>query len=532
MLENFRKRMAAALLKGTQKRSYAGAGGGRLTASWRSPTSSADAELSASIDKLRNRSRELVRNSSYAKRAKTIVVNNVIGSGIGMQGQVRPLYRGRLDDAVNGAIEEAWAEWCRAEQCHTAGRMHFADLERLVMGEVFEAGEVLIRKHYRSVGGSKIPLALEVIEAERLAGDFTYPPTVDPKFYRMGIEHDADWRPVAYWIRDRHPGDIRPFGSQPNDVLVRVPARDIIHLMISDRSPQTRGVPWLHTAMRRLNDMDGYTEAEIVAARAGAMYLGFITKPDENIDLPGADDTAGQTQIDLEPGLMQRLAPGEEVSFNNPQRPNAALDPFLRYLLREVSAGVGVSYESLSRDYSQSNYSSSRLALLDDRDLWKTLQAWFIRSFREPLHREWLQAAVLSRAVTAISVDEYAARPAKFEAVKFKPRGWSWVDPTKEVDAYKEAIKAGLTTRTDVIAMTASGLDIEDVDATRAEELAAAADLDLEFDTDPEAYMPPEPAEPVQASAQESPPPDDEEEPEDEPTEDPPTRVFSFGGRK
>lgn len=526
MFENFRKRMAAALLKGTQKRSYAGAGGGRLTASWRSPTSSADAELSANIDKLRNRSRELVRNSSYAKRAKTIVVNNVIGSGIGMQGQVRPQYRARLDDTVNGAIEEAWAEWCRAEQCHTAGRMHFADLERLVMGEVFEAGEVLVRKHYRAVGGSKVPLALEVIESERLAGDFTYPPTVDPKFYRMGIEHDADWRPVAYWIRERHPGDIRPFGSQPNDVLVRVPAHDIMHLMISDRSPQTRGVPWLHTAMRRMNDMDGYTEAEIVAARAGAMYLGFITKPDENLDLPGADDLQGQTQIDLEPGLMQRLAPGEEVSFNNPQRPNAALDPFLRYLLREVAAGVGVSYESLSRDYSQSNYSSSRLALLDDRDLWKTLQAWFIRSFREPLHREWLQAAVFSRSITAISVEEFSTRPAKFAAVKFKPRGWSWVDPTKEVEAYKEAIKAGLTTRTDVIAQTASGLDIEDVDATREEELDAAKARGLVFDTDPDIFAPPEPA-PAPAA-----PPDKPDEPEEEPTEEPQSRLFSFGGRK
>ena len=131
--------------------------------------------------------------------------------------------------------------------------------------------------------------------------------------------------------------------------------------------------------------------------------------------------------------------------------------------------------------------------------------------------------------MTAINVDEYATRPEKFEAVKFKPRGWSWVDPTKEVDAYKEAIKAGLTTRTDVIAQTASGLDIEDVDATREEELAAAKDRGLEFDTDPESYMPPEPVAPV---AQEPPdPPDEPDEPEEEPDE-PPARLVSFGGVK
>jgi HK97 family phage prohead protease len=130
-----------------------------------------------------------------------------------------------------------------------------------------------------------------------------------------------------------------------------------------------------------------------------------------------------------------RLAPGEKWETHSPNRPNTALDPFMRYMLREVAAGTGVSYESLSRDYSQSNYSSSRLALLDDRDLWKMLQQWFIRNFREPLHREWLQAAVLAGAMPGIALAEYALDRAKFEAARFKPRGWSWVDPTKEVAA-------------------------------------------------------------------------------------------------
>ena len=44
-----------------------------------------------------------------------------------------------------------------------------------------------------------------------------------------------------------------------------------------------------------------------------------------------------------------------------------------------LAAGCGPSYESLSRDYSQSNYSSSRLSLLDDRDLWRVLQQWWLR---------------------------------------------------------------------------------------------------------------------------------------------------------
>jgi lambda family phage portal protein len=521
MLERFRRSLARVLVRGlTQVRSYYGAGGGRLTASWRSPTSSADTELHIALTTLRNRSRELIRNSSYARRAKVIVVNNVVGSGIGLQAQVRPSFRERLDERVNDAIEAAWSAWCRADACHVSGKLHFADIERIVMGEIFEAGEVLVRKHYRAFGRSRVPVGLEIIEADRLADDYAIPPGLNSTNYRMGVEHDAYLRPVAYWLRERHPGDVRPSIGSGGGALIRVPAGEIMHLYLADRWPQTRGVPWLHSAMRRLNDMEGYTEAEIVAARASAMYLAFIKSEEEGPLDPASANVAGQQQLELEPGLQQRLAPGEDIVFHSPSRPNSALDPFLRYLLREVSAGVGVSYESLSRDYSQSNYSSSRLALLDDRDLWRVLQQWFIRSFREPLHREWLQAAVLGRAIAAVPLEEYATRPDKFEAAKFKPRGWSWVDPTKEVEAYVAAIKAGLTTRTDVIAQTADGRDVEEVDDTRRQELDAAGAKQLVYDTDPEVFAPPPPAP--------APPPAADTDTDDEP----PARLVSFGGLK
>jgi lambda family phage portal protein len=208
--------------------------------------------------------------------------------------------------------------------------------------------------------------------------------------------------------------------------------------------------------------------------------------------------------------MVQELAPGERLDFHKPDRPNTGLDQFLRYMLREVAAGCGVSYESLSRDYSQSNYSSSRLALLDDRDLYKTIQQWWIRNFRRPLHRVWLQQAVLTGAVPAVNVEQYATQPEKFEAVLFKPRGWGWVDPTKEVEAYKSAIKAGMTTLTDVIAATANGLDIEDVIATRKRELDMLREAEVLTDT--EVLPEPAPVAPAPPVAVDKPEPEDDEE--------------------
>lgn len=460
-------------------RMYAAARLSRLTEGWGQSESSADTELVSSLRTLRARSRALVRDAGYAKRAKRIIQNNVIGSGVGLQARVQTA-RLSLNERVNDDIEALWSEWTRAEHCHSGGTLHFADLERLMVGQVFEAGEIFLRKHFEPMPGSPVPLTLEVIEPERMADEFHPNAGAVSNTLRMAVEVDPFYRPVAYWIRRLHPGEFR-LGQFRSDDIERVPADQIIHLRIVDRWPQTRGEPWLHAVARRLNDMDGYAEAEIVGARGGASYLGTIETSQEY----GTETEDGGKEFVLEPGVVERLGPGEKFNLHTPNRPNSAIDPFMRLMLREVAAGADVSYESLSRDYSQSNYSSSRLALLDDRDLWRALQTWFIRTVRLPLHRIWIQQAVLARALTSIPLEAYALNRQKFEEVRFKPRGWSWIDPPKEVGAYKEAIKAGLETQSSVIARTGEGRDLWDVLTEREEELRLAREKGLKFDTDP-----------------------------------------------
>lgn len=494
------------------KRMYQNAKASRLTDGWSAANGSADGELVSSLTVLRSRARSLVRDSSYAKRAKTIVVNNVVGTGIGLQAQVKNV-RGELNPRINDQIESVWDEWCRADSCHTGGRLHFVDLERAVMAQVFEAGEVFLRIHWRPFGSSVVPFALELIEAERVVDDYASPYLTahDGNEVRMGVEVDEFHRPVAYWIRKRHPNDIR-FGMwRGSEEVERVPADQILHLCTIDRWPQTRGEPWMHTVLRRLYDMDGYSEAEIIRARSQAVRMGIIETPESATSF-GDEQADGSVEMMIEPSYVGRLNPGEKWIDSAPTAPNPQLDPFMRYMLREVAAGTGPSYESLSRDYSQSNYSSSRLALLDDRDLWRHLQWWLIRDFRERVHRLWIRQAVLARAISAISIEEYALNAEKFEAVRFKPRGWTWIDPTKEVEAFKEAVKQGFTTVGDVIAQTAGGRDIEDVLEERERELGLMADYDLVFETSPEFYLekaekPDPPTLPAETEVKQDPPP-------------------------
>lgn len=471
------ERDAAQRNKERAQRSYAGAAVGRLTADWNALNTSADSELLTSLAPLRARSRQLIRDNEFAKNAIRIIQNNVVGTGIGMQAQVMNA-RGKLDERANDQIEKSYQEWSDRKICHTGGCLGFADIERTLLGLVPSDGEALVRKVRQPFGGGTIPLALEVIEADRLMDQWSTVRAPNGNMIRMGVEVDAWGRPEAYWLHPNHPGDYQ-FSSFVPSKFLRVPAADIIHLYVIDRWPQTRGQPWLHATLMRLHNMAGYEEAEIVAARASANIVGFVKSPE-----PMSPDEVVNNQrvINAEPGTIQQLFPGEDFTGFNPSRPNSALEPFMRFMLRSVAAGIGVSYESLSRDYSQSNYSSSRLALLDDRDLWRVLQGWLIRNFRQEIHREWLQAAALAGA---IKIPDYFSNTEKYQRVRFRPRGWNWIDPAKEVNAFQTAVRDGFMTVGDVIAQAGNGADIEDVLKARARELAMMEELGLIFDTDP-----------------------------------------------
>lgn len=478
---NLRARRAEA----KASRAYAGAGMGRTVADWVTLSTSADAELYTSLRTLRNRTRQLVRDNEYAKQALRLIVNNIVGQGIGMQGQVLQRRGGKLDEKVNDRIEALWQSWgSKGRWCHTAGRLSWADLQRLVIRSVAESGEVLVRKVRRGFGGSAVPFALEIIEADQLVDNWSGRVGHNGNEVRMGVEVDEWQRPVAYWLYPRHPGDNMVSGTPQSNDYQRVPAEEVIHIGLFDRPMQTRCVPWFHAAMLKLRHMGGYEEAEIIRARASASIMGFIQSPEVDVgndDADGADGVVdGERVMDLTPGVIKELAPGETFNGFDPSSANPAIEPFMRYMLRSFAAGAGISYESLSRDYSQSNYSGARMGLLDDRDNWRVMQQWLIGTLHQEVFESWVQMAVLSGA---LDLPAYETLPDIYHAVRWMPRGWDWVDPAKEVAAAKAAVRAGFMTVGDVIA--AKGGDIEDVFRARKRENDMADEYGLVLDSNP-----------------------------------------------
>lgn len=461
-----------------RRRSYAGAIVSRLTSDWMSTRSSADAEIRNSLSKLRDRSREMVRNNPYAKQAKRTTQVNVVGSGIKLQSQVQQVRGRKPSEAINRLIEEKWHLWTRAQYCDVAGRHSFHMMEWLATGALPESGEALFRIIRRPFGGSRVPLALEMIESDVLDEEYQGPTLAKLNEWRMGVEINEWGRPVRYAFLTRHPGDYWfQNATQKGDKHVFLPAADVIHLFLPERPQQHRGVPWFHSVMADAHQLQGYEEAAVIRARAGASVMGFVTSPEGELD--GDDVEADRRISEFEPGMWKYLEPGQNVSVPNISSPDQQYEMFVKNKVRRFASGFGCSYETLSRDFSETNYSSSRLSLLEDREHWKVIQSYLIENFHNRVFREWLDLAVLAGE---LPFDDYDARPERYDTPRWMARGWDWVDPLKEAKAYRQMEQAGYMTKAQIVAKL--GGDFFDNLTEFSREQQAASELNVELDRD------------------------------------------------
>lgn len=476
--------------RGTSKtamRMYAGARFDRLTADWIASWTSADTEIRGSLIALRGRSRQLDRDNDYARSVFRDLVVNTVGTGVNFQSHIFQQRGDKLNDVLNEQVETAWNRWTRKEYCDVAGRLCFSDMERMLMRSVIVSGEIFVRKVQQSFGGSKIPYGLEIIEAD-LVDDFYNGVEPNGNVVRMGIEVDSWGRPVAYHILKKHPGDYQ-FDSNKDQLRgrdrVRIPASEIIHLYISERPGQTRGVPWLASTMTRLRHMAGYEEGEVIAARVGASLMGFIETPEGELQ---GDAVSGEQRLtDFEPGVFKQLNPGEKMNVPNISRPGGQFDPFMKVMLRGVAASAGTSYENVSTDYSTSNFSSARQALISVRDNYRILQWWLIYNFHQAVFEGWLDMAVLSNQ---LKLPKFDTDPEVYYAsANWRPRGWQWIDPQKEVLANRDAVAAGFKTQAEVVAEM--GGDFEELITQRKAEIAKIKAAGLIFESEAGLVKPP-----------------------------------------
>lgn len=419
---------------------------GRRVKGMKAPATDADAASLGSRRVMRQRARDLIRNAPFARRAQSVVTNNVVGAGIA------PTITGSNKAAAEAAAKVVLPFLASTEiDAHRA--MNFATMQSVVCNSLFESGEVLAVRRSVVDPGAALSLAVEIMEIDHLDGTVQ---SAGANEVIDGIEYDAEsGAVVAYHIFAQHPGAASRKVTRKS---ARVPASDVLHIRRIDRPGQIRGVPWLAPVMVTLAEMRDYQEAQILKQKISAMLAGVVEAGDDGVP-------KGASGLDqLSPGALVYTEAGQKVTFTTPPKVDD-YDIVMRLGLWAVAMGIGITGESLSGDLSNVNFSSMRAGRLE---MDKNVETWqeqiLISQFCAGVGRWALDAYRLSRG------DRVA--PLKME---WTAQRRALIDPTKEIPAIVAKIEAGLTSRSRE--QRAMGLDPETIARERAEDAAREPDL-------------------------------------------------------
>jgi lambda family phage portal protein len=457
-------------------RNFAGGEVDLLTASFTGSTLSINEELKRSLARLQQRSRQLCMDNDYAKKFLHMVKANVVGStGINLQCQFLNA-DGKFDTADNQTVEAEWKQWSKKRECGITGKLSWRDLQSLAIETIARDGEVLIEKITQS--RSRFGIKLRVMECDHLDINHNVIFSNGNRIV-MGVELDSYDAPVAYHLSENHPGDHLANGYTKRR---RIPAAQILHLFITERPGQVRGIPWMHTAIRRLNMLGGYEEAELVAARIGASKMGFFTTADgeaPNATSMAPDSTDDGGEMDLvdqaTPGTFETLPEGVGFETFDPQHPSSSYADFTREVLRGAASGLNVAYNTWANDLEGVNFSSIRSGVLEERDQWRVVQGWLADQLHDEIYQDWINWQVqigTLKQLPSVKIDS------KYLSVIWQSRGWEWVDPLKDVRAKSEEYELGTATLTEIA--RSKGKDLHDIFKQRRAELDLAEEYGLE----------------------------------------------------
>lgn len=495
-------------------------------ASWQPFAGSADTDTLLDLPLLTSRNRDLARNNGIASGAIQTTADNVVGTGLRLSALPDWRLLGKTQEWAaewSRQVESLWRTWAGSTACDASRSLTFSGLTTLMYRSSLLNGEGLALPIWQKEVGDPFATRLFVIEPDRLCNpQYAF----DSRYRRGGIEIDDYGRPLSYWIRTTHPGDIFAGYATPG-VWENIPAttawgrKRVIHWGRKERPGQTRSKPIFSAVMQQFKMLDRYAGAELDAAVVNAMIAAFVETPleyDGLVAMLGGKDEDVKPYMDakaqpqnrarLKSGAIVPLYPGEKLSAFNPGRPSAGFGAFMESVLRHIATGLNLPYELLLKDFSKTNYSSARAALLEAWRYFRSERQSLSDYWATPVYELWLEEAVNAGFIEAPGFYDNRAAYAR---CRWIGAGRGWVDPVKEAQAAMIRMDSGLSTLEAECAE--QGLDWEEVLHQQAREMALRKELGLPM---PVATKPAPGESPGQSEEQEGQgkPPKDEE-PED-----------------
>ena len=360
---------------------------------------------SASRTTLVAQSREFGRNNLLYRGILQRCIDFMIGDGFKLA-------------ATDSDVDALWEGWY--PQAEITGRYKGNKLDRAVAMEWLSTGEGIGLKIR---GGS-----VQLIESEQVPQSSGMVPE--------GIVTDDYGKPIEFRVA--------PYVNGNLGRARKVSARDVLFICERERPSSLRGIPVLQQAfpmLHRINDvLDSEALAFQILSRVVMKHLsdhGPLSKGTDNVTAAAATDDVTVTElpfglifegsIDDELVPMERSIPGKDF----PQ----SIATFCRFL----GLPLGLPLELVLLDWTKSNFSQMRGALLMCDKRFHGMQDCIIQDWHEPLF-QWKRQQWITEGLIADT-------PETMEHEWIRPP-FPWVEPEKEAQAQGKIIELGLGSHT------------------------------------------------------------------------------------
>lgn len=394
--------------------------------------------------------RDMARNNPRAVRARRQLINHVVGAGI-----VPSVHTESGRDTDKARIEALIKAHCLSPHWDVDNRLSMLAQQGVGFGAIVGDGEVLFRRRFRrSSDGHPLNFQVQLLETDYLNEQ------IDGKLANgnmaiQGIEFDRIGRRVAYHLYAEHPGG--RYGAMP--ATKRVDASNIIHAFDVLRPGQQRGVSWFAPVVTLLHELQKYQDGQVKRQEVAAMFAA-IMKTESPEDL-----------TELAPGSVLQIGMDDEIDWTDPPSVEG-YEPFMKVTERTIAAAMGLTYEQLTGDLRQTSYTSHRAG----------------RMATDPNIKDWQNNLMIGQVCEGFTrwikeglQDVADIDPQSFN-LRFTPPARPVVDPSKDAQADRAEIEAGLSSRREKL--RERGKDPVKVEAEIVEEREAARAAGVGYSTD------------------------------------------------
>lgn len=448
-----------------KKHGYDAGGFDRLNKQWHPLIESAEMTDRTDRDIVRARARDIERNSDMGNAVIKAFTRNIIGSGYTLQAKTD-------NEELNTKIETLWNEWTKAKNCDVTGTQSFSQILRMAVKRKKVDGGILFKKCYTNQG--IVPFQLQALEVDELSISWSSPKDKSHKV-AGGIEYNSYNRPVGYWISQ----------YSIDGLEIATPkyyqAKDIIYIYTKSRPSQVREISDLTPTLTRIRDSNEFITAVSVKERIAACLAVFIKKA-----LPVSTGLGRQIVNNarqevtyegksLAPGMIKEMNAGDEIQVVDPKSSGDDASTFLKLQQRLIASGQGLSYESTTRDMSETNYSSARQSAIED-ELTYAEDIELFQSFMSEVYEEFLKSAVLAGIIT---IPDFFSKKTEYSKHMWIAGQKRWIDPVKEANANRIALENGMKTFQQIAAENGKDWKEQIDDMAAAKEYAEKAGVSI-----------------------------------------------------